>query len=126
VRAAGDWEAWLEFFLTGVKETSAQAAQSAHQILTLLEEDRIKIAGLKTAASALKIHQYMQRRPILTIPTAAQLLALSAPTVTKALLQMQDLGLVREQTGKPRHRRFVYERYLAILNTGTEPIDKTR
>jgi Fic family protein len=126
VRTAGDWEAWLEFFLTGVKETSAQAAQSAHQILKLFEEDRDLIAGLKTAASALKIHRYMQRRPFLTIPSAAQILALSAPTVTKTLLQMQELGLVREQTGKPRHRRFVYERYLAILNQGTEPFDKTR
>jgi hypothetical protein len=67
----------------------------------------------------------MQRRPILSIPATAQLLSLSAPTVTKALLQMQDLGLVREQTGKQRHRRFVYERYLAILSQGTEPIAKT-
>ncbi len=45
-------------------------------------------------------------------------------TVAKALLQLQDLGLVREQTGRQRHRRFVYERYLAILNQGTEPIAK--
>jgi Fic family protein len=122
VRTTGDWETWLEFFLNGVKETSAQAAQSAHAILTLLEQDRGRITGLKTAASALKIHQYMQRKPIFSIPPAAQFLSLSAPTVTKALLQMQDLGLVREQTGKQRHRRFVYERYLAILNQGTEPI----
>lgn len=45
-RTAGDWEAWLEFFLNGVKETSAPAAQSAHQTLTLFEEDRHKIERL--------------------------------------------------------------------------------
>jgi Fic family protein len=47
VRTTGDWETWLEFFLNGVKETSAQAAQSAHAILTLLEQDRGRITGLK-------------------------------------------------------------------------------
>jgi hypothetical protein len=49
-------------FLNGVKETSVQAAQSAHQILTLFEEDRHKIERLgRPAASVLRIHQHMQR-----------------------------------------------------------------
>src|SRR5450631_3031166 len=40
VRTKGNWEAWLEFFLTGVKETADQAFQAARRILTLLEADR--------------------------------------------------------------------------------------
>jgi Fic family protein len=123
VRTAGDWEAWLEFFLNGVKETSAQGAQSAHQILTLFEEDRHKIERLgRPAASVLRIHQHMQRKPILSIPATAEQLSLSAPTVAKAIQHMHKLGIVRETTGKQRHRLFVYQRYLAILNQGTEPI----
>ena len=35
---------------------------------------------------------------------------------------MQRLGILREVTGRERHRLFVYEDYLAILNEGTEPI----
>jgi hypothetical protein len=31
------------------------------------------------------------------------------------------LGMVRETTGKERHRRYTYHRYLEILNRGTEP-----
>ena len=47
----------VEFFLNGVKETSAQAAQSAHQILTLFEGNRHKIERLGCpAASVLRIH----------------------------------------------------------------------
>jgi Fic family protein len=42
VRTARDRETWLELFLNGVKESSTQAAQSARQILTLLEGDRQK------------------------------------------------------------------------------------
>ena len=126
VRAKGDWETWLEFFLTGVKETSTQAAQSAHQILKRFDDDRRKIEQLgRAAATALRLHQYMQRKPILSIPSAAQQLSISTPTVAKAIQHMQRLGIVRETTGKQRHRLFVYGRYLDILNQGTEPIAGT-
>ncbi|MEO7145241.1 MAG: Fic family protein, partial [Bryobacteraceae bacterium] len=123
VRTTGDWETWLEFFLNGVKETATQAAESARQILTLFEQDRRKIEGLgRPAASVLRVHQYMQRKPILSIPATAAQLSISAPTIAKAIHHMHELGMIRETTGKQRDRRFIYDRYLAILNQGTEPI----
>ena len=123
VRETGDWETWLEFFLTGVRETADQAAETARRILALFEADRRKIEGLgRPAASALRVYQFMQTRPIISIPTVAQKLPLSAPTVTKSIDHMISLGLLREITGKQRHRLFVYDPYLAILNEGTEPL----
>src|ERR1019366_5261907 len=35
LRVKGDWEVWLEFFLTGVKETADQAASAARRIVAL-------------------------------------------------------------------------------------------
>ena len=35
--------------------------------------------------------------------------------------QLADLGIVRELTGKERHRLFVYTDYLTILNEGAMP-----
>src|SRR5580693_1003615 len=37
VRTEGVWERWLDFFLTGVAETSVQAAGTARRILVLFE-----------------------------------------------------------------------------------------
>ena len=37
---------------------------------------------------------------------------------------MIRLGLLREITGRQRHRLFVYDHYLAILNEGTEPLPR--
>jgi Fic family protein len=68
----------------------------------------------------------MQRKPILSIPATAEQLSVSAPTVAKAIQHMQKLGIVRETTGKQRHRLFVYRRYVDILNQGTEPIAGAR
>jgi Fic family protein len=121
VRTHGDWETWLEFFLTGVKETAQQTADTSREILALIEKDRRKIEDLgRPAASVLRVHQHLQRKPIITIPATAEQLSLSAPTVAKALQHMVKLGMVRETTGKQRHRLFTYHRYLEILNRGTE------
>jgi Fic family protein len=121
VRSHGDWETWLEFFLTGVKETARLAADTSKEILTIIEEDRRKIEEIgRPAASVLRVHQHLQRKPIITIPATAAEPSLSAPTVAKALRHMVKLSMVRETTGKQRHHLFTYHRYLEILNRGTE------
>lgn len=91
--------------------------------MKLFEEDSRRIEALgRPAASALRVHQYLQRKPLTTIPLAAQTLGLSVPTVTAALVNLEKCGLVRELTGQQRNRMFVYDNYLRILNRGTEPL----
>ena len=122
VRVKGDWEAWLDFFLTGVRDTAEQAAAAARRIVALFGEHRRYIEGLgRPAASVLRVFEHMQRNPIVSIPAAAVSIGLSAPTVAKSLEHMRQLKILREITGRQRHRLFVYDAYLAILSEGTEP-----
>jgi Fic family protein len=73
VREKGDWEAWLDFFLCGVKETADQAAHAARQIVTLFETHQRQIGTPGRAApSAFQILQYMQKNPIVSIPSTAR------------------------------------------------------
>lgn len=126
VREHGDWEAWLEFFLTGVHETSNQAADTARRILRLFEADRAKIESLgRSAASTLRVHQLVQTQPIASISSAVEKLGLSHPTVSNAVQHLEKLGIVRETTGRQRGRRFAYSDYMKILNEGTEPLART-
>lgn len=123
VRLRGAWEEWLEFFLEGVAETSRQATDTARRILARLQEDRGRIEQLgRAAASALRVHQELQRHPIVSIPAAARALGISAPTVAKSIEHLVELGIVREATGRQRGRVFVYSEYLRILSEGTEPL----
>ncbi len=125
VRETGDWEARVEFFLEGVIETSSQAVETARQLFALFEHDRQRIVAFgRASASALRVHQHLQRAPLIATPEAARLLNLSQPTVQKALDQLQDLGVVREVTGKKRKRHYSYAAYLTILNEGTEPLSR--
>ncbi len=123
VRERGDWETWLEFFLDGITETSLQAAEAAREILSLFEADRQRIESLgRPAASALRVHQLLQQKPIVGIPDAALKLGISAPTIAKSIQHLEKLGIIREITGKQRGRMFVYSDYLSILSRGTEPL----
>jgi len=123
VRKSGDWEAWLEFFLIGVQETSDQAAETAKSILELFEADRLAIEGLgRPAGSALQVHQYVQTKPLISVAEAKTAMAISAPTIRKSIDHLVDLGILVEMTGKRRDRIFVYDKYVATLSQGTEPI----
>ncbi len=125
VRERGDWETWLEFFLTGVAETSDQAADTARRILARFDQDRARIQGLGRAApSALRVHEYLQTRAIASIADIVKSLAITHPTVAKSLMHLHQLGIVREITGRERGRLFAYDHYLAILSEGTEPLPK--
>jgi Fic family protein len=123
VRLTGDWEAWLRFFLTGVEDTAKQAAGTAKALMKLAAADEKRIQAIgKSAGSALRIHRLLQAQPIVSIAAASAELALSAPTVTASLKHLEKLGLVRETTGGKYARFYAYQKYLNILNEGTEPL----
>ena len=123
VRTDGAWEAWLEFFLRGVIDTTEQATNAAQQVLNLFGKDRARVENLgRPAASTLRVHQLLQERALTSIKGAAKKLGLSAPTVIAAIKHLEQLGIVRELTGRQRNRLFVYDAYMRILSEGTEPI----
>ena len=123
VRETGDWEGWLGFFLNGVEETSEGATETARRILALFETDRSRIAQIgKAAATGLRLHEYMQKKPIFSVAQAMQGLDMTAPTIAAALNRLEKLGLVAETTGRKCDRVFSYAPYLAILSEGAEPI----
>ncbi len=127
VRIQGNWEAWVEFFLQGIRETANQAVDTARQIVALLASDRKKIEGLgRPAASALLVFHLLQRRPIISISIAARALNISTPTVTKSIEHLMRLGMLSEVTGRRKKRLFAYREYLALLSQGTEPLGNNK
>jgi Fic family protein len=120
VRTDGDWEAWISFFMRGVKETAEGAVATAQRLAKLFKEDRERIEKLgRAAGSALRVHYALQQHPIQTINTATERSGLTWPTVTAVMKHLEAAGIVRELTGKQRGRVFGYDRYLRILNEGT-------
>jgi Fic family protein len=120
VRTDGDWESWMEFFLTGVAEVSAQATATTRALLARFEKDRERILIRRGSGSVLTLFEFLRGRVITTIPRAARELNLTHPTVTTALRRLEDMEIVREITGRPRARVYVYQQQLDILNQGID------
>jgi Fic family protein len=91
--------------------------------LALFGTDRKRIGALgRASSSALRVQEYMQKRPIANIGAMSKALGLSVPTVTAALQHLSQLGIAEEMTGGRRNRIFSYSKYLAMVVAGTEPI----
>ena len=123
VRLKGDWLGWLRFFLEGVEQTAQQAADTTGRILKLFDEDRRRIEDLgRKAGSVHRVHDLLRRHPITTISNATKQLSMTTPTVGSAIESLEDLGIVREITGKQRDRIYVYDPYVKILDEGPQPL----
>ncbi len=123
VRLTGDWEAWLDFFFDGVAETALQAAETVGRLLALFQTDRRRIYELgRTAGSAPRVHEFMQKQPLVSASRLVKELEISKPTANAALGVLMKLGIINEVTGNKSHRVFAYENYLRILSEGTEPL----
>ena len=122
VRRTGDWEAWLAFFLDGVREAAEAAVSTSGRLLERLASDRAAVERRgRRAGSALRVHDALSARPILSLREICARTGLSFPASSSAMRLLVDLGIAREITGRSRNRLFVYARYFAILNEGTEP-----
>ena len=123
VRMEGNWEAWLDFFLEGVEQTAQNAVETARRLVNLFQENtqQIRQTG-RRANTALRVFDALCERPILTLAEVRRRTDLSFPGATNGMNTLMELGIVRELTGKKRNRIFAYDRYLAILNEGTEPL----
>ena len=121
VRREGDWEAWLAFFLEGVRLTAQGAVETAQRLAAMFGDDRARIEqGGRRAGSALRVYDALKARPILSLPEICRTTGLSFPAAASGMDLLAELKIARELTGKRRNRLFVYDRYLSVLKEGTE------
>lgn len=124
VRTQGTWETWLEFFLEGITVSAQQAISTAKRINKLFDSDSAKIQTLgRGKFSCLQVFEYLKKLPQVSVPSMAQELDMTAPTIRNALNSLQDLGILKEITKKKRDKVYVYKKYLDLLEEGSEPLD---
>ena len=123
VRAEGDWEAWMDFFLEAVAEAATGAVQTAQRLVTLFEHDGAQVRSRgRRAGAALRVFDALRARPVVSLNEACRRAGLTFPTATKGMAVLVDMSIARELTGQRRNRVFAYQSYLSILSEGTEPL----
>ena len=121
MRRLGDWEGWTRFFLRCVQTAAADGVRVAQALHTLIERDRNRVLNHdRSTVAAVRLLDHLPSKLVVTVPGASELLDLTAPTISKAIGLLQDLGALSEITGKRRGRAYAYQEYLRIL-TRDEP-----
>lgn len=125
VRKEGDWEGWVRFFLKGVQITADQATQTAQAIQLLFQQHREVLERLgRVGHTALRVHEILQIKPIISITKLVERTKLSYPTVNKSLKILAQAGIVREVSGQERYRIYAYESYIQLLSTEINSFEK--
>jgi Fic family protein len=122
VRETGDWEAWIKFFLQGVVETSNQATETAISILDLFKKDRSLIEESGRGTALMIVYNHFQHYPLSNTTRLRAETKKPLPTILRSLASLEQLGIIKEISGKERHKVFVYREYLDILGRDTEPL----
>lgn len=112
VRERGDFEGWLEFFVTGVAETAEEATLKARAIVALREQHRALIQKHRLPTNAFRLLDLLFDRPLVDIALVRDELGITFATANKLVESLQSLGLVKEITGRKRDRIFRFEPYL--------------
>lgn len=121
VRTDGDWEGWTIFFLDCVREAADDGVRVAQALGALLQRDRERLMRhRRVTVAATQLLDELPQRPVLTVPLAAEVLGVTAPTARKAIAVMESVGVLRETTGKQRDRVYAYAEYLRILTGGDD------
>jgi len=123
VRDKGSFEQWVKFFLRACGQSAQDAVETIHKLSNLHERSGAKIAGQTGAIkTSLRLLDYIEANPIITIGKTAGELGLTYNTVSAAVERFAGLGLLIQTAGKRRNRIYAYEDYLALLRGGTELI----
>jgi len=119
IREEGAWEAWLRFFLRGVKEVSHQAAATARDILLLREKHRDIITTQmgRAAGNGYKVLERLYDRPIVTVNQVKDLIGTGYAAANNLVAEFEQAGIVEQMSDRRRNRRFIYRSYLDLFAT---------
>lgn len=116
VRDKNDITQWLKFFLVGIIETAKSGIDTFDNILKLKKdvENKVQELGGRSVA-ALKVMEYLYRKPLIGASKVIEITELSAPTAYKLISEMESLNILKEVTGGKRKKMYMFEKYIRLF-----------
>ncbi|GHS84805.1 hypothetical protein FACS1894103_5800 [Campylobacterota bacterium] len=115
VRASGNYEQWVKFFLRAVYECADDAVIKIGELTKLREKNRALITDGGRSKSALRLFGYLQKHPIIEIQQSAKELDMAFNTVASAAKRLIGLGILEPTKDGKRNRVFAYTAYIEAL-----------
>lgn len=121
VRAKGNFEQWIKFFLLAINESAIDAVQTIDKLVELHNKNiRVVENTGRAAKTIMRVFDYLESFPIIDIGKTSEELNLSFGAVSNAVNKLVELGILKQTESAQRNRVFAYEEYLNILRKDTE------
>lgn len=120
VRAKGNYEQWVKFFLQALLESAEDAIATIDELVMLHDKNADLIAKMGRASkNAMLVFKYVESNPIIEIQKTSEALGIAYNTTSSAVNRLVNIGILTQTTNANRNRTFAYEEYLAVLRKGT-------
>jgi Fic family protein len=121
VRLKGAWEDWIKFFLNGVSETSEEAAKTAREVIQLKEELITKLYNHSiSSVYGVKLIDLLFKNPLVSVKDVSGKLNISKESANELVKKFEEVGILKEITGKQRYKKYSFKEYIDIIARGTK------
>ncbi|HXU13299.1 MAG TPA: Fic family protein [Candidatus Binatia bacterium] len=124
VSQKGQWEPWVQFFLSGVLEQSLDAIQRAARLRALRDEYQTGLQRARSSALLLKLVDGLFHHPAITVPGAARQLKVTQRAASQNIGKLVRAGILTEATGRARNRIFVANGIIRAIEEDLPSADK--
>lgn len=113
----GDWEAWVAFFLEGVRSEARDAAARAKRLQDLQQAWRDRFTGARGSALTLRLVDALFEAPIVTIPRVREILGVTYPAAKQHVDKLVHAGVLVAFGERSYGKAFAAEEVLDIIGT---------
>jgi Fic family protein len=118
-----EWEAWLRFFLQGVRTQANEAHKRANLLVDLREEYQERYQS-ERSENILELGMRLFENPYLDVNAAVDWLGVRYSTANRLVGQLEEDGVLVELTGQERNRFYRASEVFEIINRPIEQISR--
>ncbi|HEY2819427.1 MAG TPA: Fic family protein [Candidatus Acidoferrum sp.] len=115
ISQTGDWQPWVQYFLTAVREESEEAVRRTQAILDLRNRYRDKMEAVGASAQALRVVDDLFVTPAVTISGVAKRLRSTYPTAELLVRKLVKAGILSADNVRRRNRVFQATEILKLV-----------
>ena len=113
----GNYAQWVKIFIRAIIVAADNSIKQIESFIAIRNNDIEKIMVLgKASKNAMLVYKYIEKNPIIKIPSVADELNSSFNTVAKVVEAMVGCGILKQANNQLRHRHFIYEDYVKIFD----------
>lgn len=113
---AGDARPIVEQFCRASRYASSTGRRLVDDLAAEIRTSRERLGALRPHAAAWRVVPELVAHPVLTAPFLVGRLGFSSMTAQRALAQLADAGVLVERSGRRRHRVWVHDGIVGVLD----------